>query len=521
MGILDRLLAPTVSRILSDRAATRAGRHRSGRQIPERIHRDYELGSAQSSRLTRDWVTVPATADLVVRKNLRVLRARSREAAANYDHAAKFLRMLETNVVGERGIVLQGRALNADGQPDELTSGAIERAWAEWSRFADIGGRLDWTGLERLFIRNAAQDGEVLIRIVRGPQAGPFGFALHFLDPDLLDLHYEEPWSERRGTYVRMGVECDRWDRPVAYHLVDTRLDWNLWSTPTGYGQKPIRVPADEMIHAFLVERVTQKRGLPWMATPLFRLRMLETYEDAAVVASRVGAAKMGFLQSDAGDEARADELEGGDEGAPKLTDVEPGIVEELADGQTFVGWDPSYPHEQFPEFVKAMLRGISAGLGVSYHSLSGDLEGVNFSSIRAGMLEERDVWKTLQSWTVSQLHDRVFREWLPMALLTGKIRDVKGDPLRFADIAQMRRVSWQGRRWEWVDPEKDTKAGLRSVGGRIRSPQDLIRERGKEPTEVWQEIAEAKRVLEEMGIPWEVYQEGTTIVSGGATDEE
>jgi capsid protein len=43
-----------------------------------------------------------------------------------------------------------------------------------------------------------------------------------------------------------------------------------------------------------------------------------------------------------------------------------------------------------YAEYKKAMLRTAAAGLRLPYELLSGDLSDVNFSSIRAGIVEFR-----------------------------------------------------------------------------------------------------------------------------------
>jgi len=41
------------------------------------------------------------------------------------------------------------------------------------------------------------------------------------------------------------------------------------------------------------------------------------------------------------------------------------------------------------------------------------DLEGVNYSSIRAGVLEDREIFKGLQDWFIRSLVMPVFDEWV------------------------------------------------------------------------------------------------------------
>ncbi|MCI0539082.1 MAG: phage portal protein [Verrucomicrobiales bacterium] len=71
--------------------------------------------------------------------------------------------------------------------------------------------------------------------------------------------------------------------------------------------------------------------------------------------------------------------------------EVSPGQFETRPVGFEFQTFDPQHPTQAFPFFVKTFLRGIASGLGVSYNTLANELEGVNFSSIRAGVSDERE----------------------------------------------------------------------------------------------------------------------------------
>ena len=115
-----------------------------------------------------------------------------------------------------------------------------------------------------------------MFRKIYGPEAGPFGFALLMLDPQRCDPQYDvQPTdyaSSASGNRILSGIEYDGYDRPVAYYF----------TTETGSQGSYQRIPADEIIHGFLPEMVGQKRGLPWMATSLFRMKHLAGFEHAA-----------------------------------------------------------------------------------------------------------------------------------------------------------------------------------------------------------------------------------------------
>tara|TARA_R110001592_G_scaffold304245_1_gene576707 strand:- start:270 stop:890 length:621 start_codon:yes stop_codon:yes gene_type:complete len=206
-----------------------------------------------------------------------------------------------------------------------------------------------------------------------------------------------------------MGIEFDNYGKPVAYHIA-TNLQEDLYAPL----RKTERVDADSVIHAFIAERPEQIRATTWMASSMSRLQMLGAYEEAELVAARVGACKMGFYTSEAGDSFVGEE----DYDGNLLTEAEAGIFEQLPAGTSFTAFDPTHPTSAFKDFNKAILRGIASGLGVAYNSLSSDLEGVSYSSIRSGTIEERDQWRVKQNWMIQHFMMPIYEQWLQMQLL-------------------------------------------------------------------------------------------------------
>lgn len=453
------------------------------------------FAGAGSGPLAHNFTTTDWHINQSLYRSLRTLRARSRDLSRNNDYARQFLRMVRTNVAGANGFSLQVHARKRDGSLDEQDSDRCEQAFWVWGKRenCDYLGRLSWVEFQQLYAESLARDGEVLVRRVRG--RGPFGYQLQLLDAALLDETYctDLPGGRR----IRMGIELDVEGRPVAYHLVQNDLADPR--TLQVYGKQYVRVPADEIWHDFLVEHVGQLRGVPWMASTLLRQKRLGGFEDAALAAAEEGAKKVAWIKSPDGSlkplaDAQASDGEAGM--PPPSTGT---LYSEGGEGVHYAGlppgyevqdWDPKYPDQAFGDFVKAQLRGIASGLGVAYFSLANDLEGVNFSSSRAGILEEREVWKSLQSWMIDRLCARVYSEWLPFAILSGKLN------LPMDKLAKFDAAVWQGRRWSWVDPVKDVEAHIRAVENGFTSRARVIRDMGCDPEEIWGELEREKERL-------------------------
>jgi lambda family phage portal protein len=456
--------------------------------------------SSDTTLLTDGWTTSPVSPDQFLKDEQRTLRARSRQQYANNDYARKFINMLVGNVVGN-GFKFQARIVNRSGKQDQLANKEVEKEFGKWckSTYVDVTGKLNFADLTKLVVRTCAIDGEFLAIIHISASFGRWNFSLQVVDSELLPIDYSVNSYGNNGNYIKMGVEFNQWGRPVAYHFIEQ--DPNVDSYGAG-NMRYIRIAADRVIHEFKTEYVNQKRGLPRMSTAMSRMKMLDGYEESAVVAARTGASKMGFFTSQQGASYVGDETAGD---GSLISDADPGTFEQLPEGVEFHAYDPAYPHEQFPEFMKRCLRGIASGLGVSYNSFANDLEGVNFSSYRSGLIEERDMYVAEQE-DVKCFLNRVYQEWLRIQLLLGSIK-INGHSLDISKIEKYHDVSWQGKRWQWVDPLKDEKANERSLKNRTTSFSSIIRRQGEDPDEVFEEIANDEKRLDELGIKLEMIE--------------
>lgn len=449
--------------------------------------------AANNDNMIYSWTHYKYTSDQIIEKYAEQLVSRSCEQYMNNPYARRFATLLKDNVIGDTGIIPQGRSKDTNGKLDEAANTAIEQAWAEWSKVCDVTGKNNLTNLWKLLIVTCAREGEGLIRIVTGKYAGPWGFGLQLIDPRRLDIKKNEILEN--GNYIRFGIEYNKYGKPVNYYIRKYSEEWRNYT----YANDPYEViPADEIIHGFISEYIDQKRGIPWYSTSLMRMYMLGGFEEAAVEHARAGACQMGFIKPPTDPEGYEEE----DEEAPRDIDIEatPATFKQLPPGYEVQAFNPNYPNGEFDNFTKAALRGISVGLGAGYSSISGDLSSVNFSSLRQGILDERETWKGLQEWFISTFTSPIFEKWLKYSLLFSKIR-CNGGYLKPERIDKYREVSWTVKRWSWVDPVKDINSASISVKNGFRSRSDVIRELGHDPDEVFNEIEEENKTLEQKGI--------------------
>jgi len=238
--------------------------------------------------------------------------------------------------------------------------------------------------------------------------------------------------------------------------------------------------------------RAGQTRGEPWMAPAISAIKQLGALREAAVINARIGASKMGFFTSPAGDGFVADDMDG----AVPIMDAEPGTFHQLPQGVDFTSFDPQYPSNEFESFHKAVLKGIASGLNVSYTSISNDLEATSYSSIRQGALEERDAYKNMQNFVAEHFVRPIYESWLASAMEVGSL------PLPLTTFAKFANASeFRGRAWSWVDPQKEMTAAVMGMKNGILSLQDVAGQYGKDTEELLAQIQKDKELAEQFGI--------------------
>lgn len=461
------------------------------------------FSGASRSRLFHDWAVGAFHPDREIRPYARTLRARARDLVKNNDYAAGIVESFADNLIGATGIVPKP-VLRTDRRTmiTEDVRSEIETGWSDWNypENASLDGADSWMELERLLVRTWVTDGEFFVRHWRG-EPNPYGYSVEIIDADLLDENYNEPAERGRGQ-IRQGIEFDeRGKRPVAYWFwkEHPQADWPFRAQVP---EDRVRVPAEEVIHWFIKYRPGQTRGYSLFAPVLTRLKMIDGLTEAELVASRLAAAKMGFITNnhELAVAVYAERLEnllarGEELPEPETMDVAPGLIDELMPGQGFEGFDPTHPNTAFEPFLKVMLRGVARGFGMSYLTATGDVSAANYSSMRAGLLPERARWRTIQRILGTDIHRLVYRTWLPMAMLRRAVRLPSRDPSKF------HLVEWRAPGWKWVDPLKDAMGSEYAISLGVDSRSRIAAERGTDFETVVEEIEREQKFAKRHGV--------------------
>jgi len=348
--------------------------------------------------------------------------------------------------------------------PDESVRTILNAAFERWTDQADAEGLGDFYAMQALAARRMVIDGESFAALSHD-DAGR-------LKVRLLDAEQIDPAAHRdfgNGTRIVAGIEFTATGRRIAYHVFRERP-----GLPLGTSLDTVRLLAEDVCHLFRPEVPGQVRGLSWFAPVLLRLADYDTASDAQLVRQKVAALLTGFIIDPNGEPVGFD---GQRDGQGSLDGgLEPGTLKVLNPGQDIRFSDPANVGQEVIEFLKLTAREIAAGLGLPYETLTGDLSGTNYSSIRAGLVEFRRRVEALQhSALVFQFCRPVWRRFVMAEILSGRL---------LAPGFERNPELWLGARWitprqEWVDPKKDAEAEIAAIGAGLMSRRQAVAARG------------------------------------------
>jgi len=390
------------------------------------------FAAAKASFLQGNWTQGNVKIDADIYNDQERLVQLSRNLEQNNAIQKKYLNMVETNEVGPNGFILNCQARDyVKNKPelDTVGNSVIEEAFIKWgkAKFCDITGKLSFKEMQRLLSKTRKRDGEILIRIIRqnATSENPFGYSLQLLDPQRLDINYSV--KLQNGNIVKMGVELNGYGKPVAYHL-RIPSDSSSASVTNYLSDKRERVNARDIIHRFKLISPEMTRGVPEGHAVFFLMSHLEEFQEAALMAAKVGASSSIYLQrtDESGNtslENLADAIEEQDELKDFIMEVSPGDIRVLPKNVEYKEFKPSYPEGNFVNYVSFMLKQIASGLNVSFFVLANSLENVNYTSSRTGLLEERDGWKREQQWFIENVLEPIYEDWLETSMLNNAIK--------------------------------------------------------------------------------------------------
>ena len=432
---------------------------RDGKQVPVRAQ--YE-GASTRRRMAGKGNTASGP-NGPIEHSLPLLQARSHNAIRNNAYAKRAKESYVSNLVGT-GIKPQW------GNP------VIQALWDRWIGESDADGVDNFYGQQALAIGAQFEAGEALgrFRYRRTSDGLSVPLQLQVVEAEHLDPAYSRGFG---GRLIKMGIEFNAIGQRTAYHLWRYHPHENL----TMALNERVPVPADNVIHMYRRTRPGQLRGVPELTAVIVRLYEIDEMQDATLARQKLAQLFGAFVKRKTNQDPEEEgpyfgELVRAPGEVEQLDEFTPGGIHYLEDDEEVTFSTPPDIQSQYTEWLRTELLAIAAGAGITFEEMTGDLKGVNYSSIRAGLLSFRRRAEALQAHlVVHQWCRRVAAKWLDVAVTSGALVI----PNYWQERANLLAIDWIAPKWAWVDPLKEVTADLLEVRAGLAPRSEKAGERG------------------------------------------
>jgi len=456
--------------------------------------------AAQTTRLTGAWSIANPNVNDIIGLSSPAVRSRVRQLIRDFPYLARAANVMVDYTIGS-GIMFQSKAKNASGKLDKKRIQLIEDSVRWWMDEADASGRLHFNEMMRLTKRQDLESGEFVIVKTYPKTPGKYiPFALQAYEADWLSGAHDSYGSGGIGMSAGPGEKETR--QGIEYEKMTGRVT-GYWFMDPNYGGKEVYVPAEQVVHGFETLRPQQLRGISPFAPGVLIAHDLSDYMDSEIDAAKLAAKYMAFVKTP--DPALRQQYLAVDgtsaAGLPqKIEEMENAIIEYLRPGEDIELSANNRPGTTFAPFVRFMLTMLSITTGAPYELISGDYQGLNFSTARIVRNDFSQQLRPIATRHIRQFAMPAVREAINLAVLTGKLT-LPGywqNPQRYLEC------EWQPPGMEAIDPLREAKSQIEAISYGLKSPQEVARERGKDLEDIYEEIKAAQELAKDMGLVFE-----------------
>lgn len=428
------------------------------------------------------------------------LRRRTREAYRNNPYAVSVVDSWVSNLVGS-DISPQWLSDN------EETTTELQELWEESQQELDFYGQTNFYGQQEQVARSEKIDGEVLARFITPPKSLGLlvPFQIQLLEADFLPLNHDGP-AKNKKNYIKYGIEFNAEHRRVAYHLERAH--------PGEFGNISInpnleRVPADRIAHIFHVGRPGQARGTTGLSSILLALREIDKLTDATLTRKNIAALFSGAIVTQTGMAdiskigGKRTKVAQGSAGAYELGQ---GLFPKLAPNEDIKFFNLPDEGSEYGAFLQHHLERIAAGAGCTAEMVSKNLENVNYTSIRAGLIEFRRLLKAYQQRTIIfQFCRPAINKWMDAAVLSGAVKSL--NPVEYLNnLREWRRVQWNPDGFDFTDPVKDLLSEQMKIRFGLDTRMAVAGRMSNRVEEIDKQNSIDMRRAESLGLKYDVY---------------
>lgn len=430
-----------------------------------------------------------SSGDILVQRDATSLRAQARHLDRNHDLARGVLNVLVRNVVGPQGIGVEPTPRLANDDISDDLARQLINLWREWCEAPCVTGARDMALTQRLLARSWLRDGDAFAQLLAGDILGlryatRVPMAVELIESDFCPLDYED---DAQG--IRQGIEVNAWRQRRAFWLYkDHPGDGRALSAALK------RVPAENMVHLAMVDRISQLRGVSLFAAVMTRLDDIKDYEESERIAARIAASMAAYVKKGQPSEYQPPLNADGTPAANRLLQIKPGMIfDDLLPGEEIGTISSDRPNAGLVPFRDGQLRAVAGGVDAGYSSISRNYNG-SYSAQRQELVEQWSSYQTLSHQFIAQALRPMWRRFVQTVVLAGLVRLPAG--IRLETIAQ---AEFLPPVMPWIDPAKEIGAIEKGARIGLKPMTDAIRERNGSMQTQFEKFSRERKLANEL----------------------
>lgn len=473
-------------------------------------------GASMTKNSLMGWIVNGGAAEDDIDLQGATLRQRARDLYAGGGLAKSGPDTLMTATVGW-GITpmpkIDREALKLTEEAADAWQRQALREWKLWaeSTACDAERSKNFRAMQQLAFLSELMSGDCFVLFgQKENKRTPYRLVLRILEADRVSTPETNGDSDVKetdsGGRIVDGVEISRDGEVLRYHIAnrhplrESGSESLSWVAVEAYGADTGQA---NILHITTFERPEQRRGIPFVAAQIEKIKQLDRYLDSELAANVVSAMLTAFLISDE-DDGKAgleDAVNQEDKVSSDDLSIElaPGAIYDLPPGKKVETVNPMRSNTGFESFVSAMEIIIGAGMKIPKEVLVKKYDS-NYTAARSSLL---DFWKTVKMYRAAfndAFNRPVYEQWLAEAVALGRL-EAPG----FFDDPILRQAwcgcDWVGSSMGHVDPKKEAEAAGMRIALNITTQEqeaseynggnwnEIIRQRKKE-AEAGAEIA-------------------------------
>lgn len=378
---------------------------------------------------------------------------------------------LGCGILSPVGIKPTPKVYGTDGKIDKKICAEISKLW---KRFNDeCCDYLPLQQNENLILSSTFVTGNCFIVRVKSKKTSKFSFRLELFDTSTLDFNKDTFSKRKDGSFVQYGIEYDKDGVPVKYYFKEDNV-----------------FDAKDVIHVFIPKIAQQRIGISMFMAGLATLYDIEMMLQNQILTTRVGAGLLLWMKKTP-------------EESFSLTDdmipMSPLNIIRTNDKPEPIQGSNRVSDEVVP-LMKEALQSFGSSVGVSYSSISRNLEGESFSGGRLRNMMDEQTFDKYYKWFSKAAMQQIYVWFIDEIVKTRMCKSISIESYR-EDPYQYHDCHWYRKKPDYIDPLDQVRVWVEARDAGIITDKELLDLAGKDLLEHYEQLAFEIMTKQSMGI--------------------